>query len=292
MRKRHTIECDRCGIPVVYSSTTGYRNAKKRHEEGAFLCKACKGETGVPNLIFTSRNTAILECPRCHSQKELKGATHIRNYTSRYGRSCYGYVCAECRKKDAGDKICSVCGRHEPHRNEESRRKFLKRYADHPYVCPECRRKKVEDGHVLTCRECGEKRVLKGRGEICYWKYQTAHGKTYVCENCRKLKSKHTVQPKMKTLSFVSTKEYKELLGECKRAYSVAVSRGLTDDAITGFLNDITSILEPKFVFDYDLNVADGKVLGIYLHRVSVYGEVYLPFENTSKAFGRRGIPS
>jgi hypothetical protein len=100
------------------------------------------------------------------------------------------------------------------------------------------------------------------------------------------------VQKKLGTVKFVSTKEYKELLDECLRAKSVAVSQGLTDSAIEQFLSSVSELLEKKFIYDYDINIVDGKMIGIYLHKVSVYGEVYLPFENTTKAFGRRGVPS
>jgi DNA-directed RNA polymerase subunit RPC12/RpoP len=162
MRKVYTIECDRCGTPVSYKSRSGYRNAKKRHENGAFLCKKCKGKSTAPNLIFTSKTTAVIVCPKCERAKELHGRWHINDYIKRYGRDCEGYVCPECRKAPPlGDKVCSVCGKHEPHLNSESKRKFLKRYENRLYICSECRKKRTEESHVLTCRKCGEKRVLK-----------------------------------------------------------------------------------------------------------------------------------
>ena len=293
MRKVYTIECDRCGTPVSYKSRSGYRNAKKRHENGAFLCKKCKGKSTAPNLIFTSKTTAVIVCPKCERAKELHGRWHINDYIKRYGRDCEGYVCPECRKAPPlGDKVCSVCGKHKPHLNSESKRKFLKRYENRLYICSECRKKRTEESHVLTCRKCGEKRVLKTQREISYWRYWAKSGKSYVCEKCRKIDSGYSVQKKLGTVKFVSTKEYKELLDECLRAKSVAVSQGLTDSAIEQFLSSVSELLEKKFIYDYDINIVDGKMIGIYLHKVSVYGEVYLPFENTTKAFGRRGVPS
>lgn len=292
MRKVYKIECDRCGIPVSYKSRSGWKDAKKRHANGAFLCKECKGKTTVPNLIFTSRTTALLVCPKCNDKKELRGTKHIRNYTDRYGRDCEGYVCQKCREKPLGEKVCSVCGKHEPHLNAETKRKFLKRYENRLYVCSECRKKQVEKSHVLKCRKCGEEKILTTPEEISYWKYKTKSGRSYVCEKCRKIDADYSVQKKLGTVKFISTKEYKELLDECLRAKAVAVSQGLTDSAIEHFLSSISELLEKKFIYDYDINIVDGKMIGIYLHKVSVYGEVYLPFENTTKAFGRRGVPS
>jgi hypothetical protein len=146
--------------------------------------------------------------------------------------------------------------------------------------------------HVITCRKCGEKKILLSPEEISYWKYRSRAGKTYVCEKCRRISADYSVQRKLGTVKFISTKEYKDLLNECLRAKSVAVSRGFTDEAIDEFLSSISELLERKFIYDYDINVVDGKMIGVYLHKVSVYGEVYLPFENTTKAFGRRGVPS
>lgn len=294
MKTAGTIECDRCGVPVSYKSRSGLRDARKRHANGVFLCKKCRGKTTAPNLVFTGKTTAVLICPKCNERRELHGSKAINNYIERYGRDCDGYVCRNCRNKrePLGDKVCSVCGRHEPHLNIETKRKFLKRYENRPYVCESCRKSILEKSRTLTCRKCGEKRILESEGEIAYWKSMGKSGRSYVCEKCRKIQSDYSVQKKRHTVSFISTKEYKSLLEDCKRAYSVAISKGLSDYAVDEFLKSIADLLSSRYIYEYDINIVDGKMIGIYLHKVSVYGEVYLPFENTTKAFGRRGIPS
>lgn len=284
---KNILRCDRCGRTVEYSRS-GYVYASRAKR---FLCKSCRGKSGIPNLTYETDGSAVLRCPNCEKRISIK-KPDIYGYKRRYGEECERYVCRECSHKRYGEfRVCSSCGRREYMETERARRYYAEAYSCRPYVCKDCKRKKSEEARTLVCRKCGESKVVSA-AEASYWKYNEEKGKSYVCRKCRRINADSVVSVKGKTISVIATKECKELVSKCKHLYAVVAAGGFSESSVDAFLDSLSSLLQSVNIYDFDLNVVDGKIIGIYLHGVSIYGELYLPFEKTSKAFGRRGIPS
>ena len=284
---KHLLRCERCGRTVEYSRT-GYLYASRAKR---FLCKKCKGKSGIPNLRYAESGFGVLRCPKCEKEISIK-KPDIYGYKRRYGEECERYVCRECSHKKYDEfRVCSVCGRREYIETERARRYYKEAYSSKPYVCKDCKKKQSEESRTLVCRKCGDTKVVSF-AEASYWKYNEAKGKSYVCRKCRKINADAVVSVRGKTISAIATKECKELVSKCKRLYAMVAAGGFSESSVDAFLDSLSSLLRSVNIYDFDLNAVDGKIIGIYLHGVSIYGELYLPFERTAKAFGRRGIPS
>lgn len=294
--KKYTLSCDRCGITVSYSGLSAYRYAvKKRDERGCFLCRECRRTPNRPtNFRYTGLNSGELRCSECGSVTKVVGGGRVRGYLRYYGRDCLGYKCPKCRRPKVRrqmSKTCSVCGKSEPLLSRDAEYKHRVRYANKPYVCGDCRRKSSAKKWEIRCRSCGKTSVLMSAAERSYWKYCDSTGKSYICADCRRIKA-DSVVVKHTPKRVENTRAFTELEKEMRRLLSVLVSRSFSDAAMAEFLRSVSKYLESKYIYEFDLDISDGRIIGLYLWKVSFYGSLYVPFENHHRAFGRRGAPT
>jgi hypothetical protein len=267
-----------------------------RERDGTYLCRHCRGR-GSDKMWFryTSVDEGDLICSSCGRHVHVNGAGKIRGYMDYYGRDCAGYRCRECRSKNTREfphRVCSVCGEEIPISSADAAYKFEQRYGMHrPYVCETCRRKQKYKNWDIRCRKCGEVKTLTTPAERAYWKYCDFNGKSYICEQCRRIDA-DAVGTKRRPVQIENTAVFDELRREFKRMLSQLVSSKYSDSAVHQFLISLGDYLKSRFVYDFDLDVVDGKIIGVCLRDVSLYGNIYVPLDDRRSVFGRRGVPS